>query len=663
MCGIAGLVLWDEAPESWGYTLPGTLRRMSQALAHRGPDDEGFLLATSQRSETAWGPDTPAASRQPLFPWSASQDVDSTQGPFQLAMLHRRLSILDLSPAGHQPMSYAEGRYWLSFNGEIYNYRELRSELQTLGHSFRTQTDTEVLLAAWQRWGPQCLPRLNGMWAFALWDRQQQALYLVRDRFGVKPLYYYLDEFALVFASDTAAIRASGMARLTENETAVTDYLVANQVENRPRGWYKEVVELWPGSYVQIDFQCQCASPVDWYRLPVNTEWDTFRPAEVAEASEQIRGHLEEALSLRLRADVPIGFCLSGGLDSSTIVGAAATVLQKQGVHTRLKAVTALNHSPETDEKDWAEQVVRRYGMDWHLADCLPTGLWEEIRSIIRYQDSPLVGASSYAQYRIMQEAKAQGITILIDGQGGDEVFAGYAPYYRAWLRERKKGGDWAAWAELWKYRKQASTTWSWLLRQEVKERIHWRADNRPWVKDYLYGSVSVPEAPVFDTLNEALAHDMKGPYLKSLLRWEDRNSMAHSIESRTPLADHHPLIEYVYSLPGAWKIHEGASKYLLREAAKPWLPEPIYRRSSKLGLAVPQVRWMKTLQSLIREDIDQLGPQQDRIKTASLLADWDRIWQRGQENELAFVWRVWNYLLWQQVREGRPQVVKGRLP
>jgi asparagine synthase (glutamine-hydrolysing) len=545
MCGICGVVALDRPPET------ETVERMLGELAHRGPDGRG----THEEPGVALG--------------------------------HLRLAIIDLSDAGLQPFASEDGRHRLIHNGEVYNYRELRAELAAKGHRFRSQTDTEVILEAYREWGERCVERFNGMWAFAIWDSLDRRLFVSRDRFGVKPLYYRLAGGRLAFASEPRAFRGEG---LSPNLAAVRDYLEQSYLDHTERTFFAGIESLPPAHNLVFDAD----------GLRIERYWRLEPGEPPADPVAAVRETFLDSIRLHLRSDVPVGTCLSGGIDSSAIaVGVAHVGVPHQ------KTVTAYFEDRGFDERPFAEAVVERTGAEPHWVSFTGEQLVSDLPAIVESQGEPFGSTSITAQWYVMRAAKAAGLKVMLDGQGGDEVLAGYRAAYGYRLADLLAGGRVRELrAELRAFRSQrgarglvaAGTLARPFLpaRLEAIGRARLKGsaslvhrDLRGGLEDRANGSGSMP-----DRLRRYLVL-LQRRGLRELLRYEDRNSMAHSLEARVPFLDHR-LAELLFSLDGSRLIERGRTKAVLREALADLLPEKVRERRDKLGFVTPEGRWLR---------------------------------------------------------------------
>ncbi|HEU0301671.1 MAG TPA: asparagine synthase (glutamine-hydrolyzing) [Longimicrobium sp.] len=611
MCGIS--VLYAPAP----LATAALVRGMTDAVRHRGPDDEGFALFAGGGAEP-WcfgGGDTPAEAfaRPSRY---APRPGAPPHGGF-LALGHRRLSILDVSPAGHQPMCGEDGRLWLVFNGEVYNYLELRDELRALGHRFRTETDSEVILAAYRQWGADCLRRFNGMFALAIADLERRVLFAARDRFGVKPLYGWVSPAGmLALGSEIKQFAALPGWRARLNGQRAYDFLNWRITDHTRETLFDGVFQLRGGELLEVDL----APGMRGEALPFTPgepvearAWYELRPApfegSFEQAAERFRELLVDSVRLRLRADVPVGTCLSGGLDSSSVVCAMELLLRESGGGVQ-KTFSACAREARYDERRWVEEVVRHTRVEPHYVYPGLDTLFDDLPRLAWHQDEPFGSTSIYAQWHVFRLARENGVTVMLDGQGADEQLAGYHVYFAPLFAALLLRGRWGALAREVRgarrvhgygpaaaARMVAPVLVPPALRAAAR-RLGGRTETAPeWLDLERLGAR--PGDPLADRGTTSasvrgLSHaQLTATNLQMLLHWEDRDSMAHSIEARVPFLDYR-LVEFVLGLPDRYKISEGVTKRVLRESMRGLLPEPVRTRMDKLGFVTPEETWVR---------------------------------------------------------------------
>ncbi len=655
MCGITGIFNGNQNVRSeW-------IIGMNNALKHRGPDDEGYLAINTRTRKTYSLTGSESKVKYPRIE-AFNNNVDFLLG-------HRRLSILDLSSLGHQPMSNNDETLWIIHNGEIYNYVELREELRTLGYDFHTNTDTEVLLAAYEEWGENCLNKLNGMWAFVIYDKRRNVLFGSRDRFGVKPFYYYLDSESFAFASEIKSLITIPHINTSVNSKAVFDYFVFNWQENEEEGFFKNIYELQPSHGFNYCLTTKTFKKWEYYSLKYSESWQNYDQNKLKGFTEGIKELVLNAVSLRLRSDVSVGSCLSGGIDSSTIVCIVNEILGNESIAQigeKQRVFTACyDNDKAIDESKWAGLVAESTKTSWYRTFPDSKDFLEDLEDLVYTQDIPFGSTSIYAQYRVMKIAKESNIKVLLDGQGADELFAGYQAYYRSFFAEILKNINISTFVRELKNLDNASITMRLLLTSLAK--LYCARFFPPPIKRYLF-KVNNKEFKYLNTdfwdgnserleslkdkadtsLNHMLHKHINRQSLKSLLRYEDRNSMRFSIEARTPFADDIELIEYVFQIPSVYKIHNGWSKYILRESIKGVIPERIRLRKDKIGFATPEFRWLNEMKNEFKEYITT--DMKEFIDTKKLLDDWDLLINGQVKSGVTTIWRFINFAVWKKV-------------
>jgi asparagine synthase (glutamine-hydrolysing) len=617
---------------------------MSRMLRHRGPDDEGFSLVGPDGTFDLGGRETPGGVLEtglPHLPAERLEDGRTFHGG--VALGHRRLSILDLSVHGHQPMWYRD-RFALVFNGEVYNFVELRRELEALGHRFETATDTEVVLAAHAEWGAACLHRFNGMWGLALLDRQERTLLLARDRFGVKPLYYRFAGGRLAFASEVKAFTALDDWKPGVNLPVLLDFLVWNVSDHRHETFFEGVRQLPGGHLLEIDVAPllggrparleEVPSPRRWYELPP--------PPTVpkVDGAVELRELLADAVRLRLRSDVPVGSCLSGGIDSSSIVGLMSRILAPSG--GRVSTFTATSADRAFDESHWAKAVVEATGSTPVFVTPSPLGLLEDLDGLVWHQDEPFLSTSIYAQWSVFRAARRAGVVVMLDGQGADETLCGYRGFFGAHLASLFRRGSILAWArEVAALRREVGFT---LVRsvgytaaylsaalQGIAARLDRRAyADRGWIHpqhrgafddDAIRRAGGRPGSVRAMSVAQVLTTN-----LPMLLHWEDRNSMAFSVEARVPFLDYR-VVEFALQLDDAEKVGGGVSKSVLRRAMRGVVPAPVLDRRDKMGFVTAEPLWMKRdLTGIFREGLSEATRTLPGILDPSIVSRFDEM-------------------------------------
>lgn len=654
MCGIAGI--FTSTPEQFDTE---SLVAISKSIAHRGPNDEGFLLVDTERKVSRhFHSDTNAASIQV----HQLSELESTK-TFSLALIHRRLSIIDLSPLGHQPMSYDHGKFWIVFNGEIYNYKELRTELEALGHSFQSHCDTEVLLAAYKAWGVDALQHLNGMWAFSIYDVTQNILFCARDRTGVKPFYFVNTDEYFAFASEIKTlVETKGISQKELNHKAIWDYLVWGIIENEENSFWKDVFELKPSHYLIKNLRDGNLQQHKYYNPMYGKSKGAFATDSKQTYVTKIRQKLDTAVQRRLNSDVPVGVSLSGGMDSSAICAIAQIAYQQQ-YGKNISAYTVSFPGYVDDETSHAEKVAQNSKVNWNKVRPEDKISREVLEKMVYYQDLPFLSISLYSHFKLIEKVAADGITVFLEGQGGDELFSGYPHHNIAVLREKIRGMQFKDFWHTLSLHQNCGFSKAYLLKTLAKnilldnfgsktERllINKHAEFKCLNAKFKQEHTQRPTYATYNTqdLHQSLQYDTYGYYLKFLLRATDRTSMAHGVECRTTFADDVELIDYVNSIPSVYKHHEGYPKYLLRKATEDILPESISWRKDKKGFASPERTWLLSILEDFEPYLEQdLSDFFDKKQLLELFEGY----KRNPENYYDMrVWRIINFIVWKKV-------------
>jgi asparagine synthase (glutamine-hydrolysing) len=587
MCGIFGSI----GVEYTARTIRGALLN----LRHRGPDDWGIWTSDADGAKAQR-----LAPRQGSSPWSAENLTDDhwqSLRPASIILGHTRLSILDLNQTGHQPIS-VEGAATLVFNGEIYNYLELRSELIEAGHSFRSSGDTEVVLKAYLEWGPRCLNRLNGFFAFAIWDQRTRQLFAARDRLGKKPFYYFqTEDGGWSFASELKALWAMGGLKPALNREVAARYLALGRLPVDDETFFESIYQLPAGSQLHLK---------PGHRSPeIERYWQPQCSFDRAprEASHQLRQLLEESVRLRYRSDVPVGICLSGGVDSGSLLATSAAVRENIG-QGELHTFTATHEQPQRSEQSDAARMLDLYpGVRSDFLQTTGQASYQDFLEFLRWHDEPLISDGIFNQFRFMREVSARGMKVMLSGQGSDELFLGYPWFIRPhirWLLE--EGNLRAAWGWMSELRRRAGGGWFELLRgiaSELKRSrsvVHKREHAVRWLHrsawDDYCAAAYTSELNLLKQWPEYHAAQIFKGSLVGLLKDEDRNSMGNGIETRLPYLDYQ-LVEWALTLSPSLNLQRNFTKYVVRQAFVDRLPPEILWSKKKQGFYVPIVnRW-----------------------------------------------------------------------
>lgn len=590
MCGIAGILL--NKPNS---VAPVFLKKMTDALAHRGPDAEGF--------------------------WSNEKNT--------VHLGHRRLSIIDLSNNAAQPMPYAGGRYHIVHNGEIYNYVGIKKFLQNKGYSFSSRTDTEVIVAAYDYWKERCLQQFDGMFSFVIWDEKEEQLFAARDRFGEKPFYYYEDHEHFIFASEMKALWKTGIEKNIDRKMML-NYLTLGHVQNcvdREQTFFESVYSLPPAHYLKV-------SPAD-RQSRIKRYWQLNKETRIeiseTDAAEKFTEIFDSSVKRRLRSDVPLGTSLSGGLDSSSVAAsinhlnrispAAEDIANILGNPSgKLQSFSAVFPGFENDESAYINLLTGKLSIKNHQTRPDAAGLIHEFEKLCYHQEEPFQSAGIYAQYKVFELARQHGVKVLLDGQGADEILAGYPRYIHWYLQEVLSRHKLGASRKERKAFLRNEQHFPWDIKNifaaflpshaaiQLEKKEYLKTIHQPDISTELIRSLAGREwegihKPIVTKLNDILYFNTTEMGLEELLRFADRNSMAHGREVRLPFLSHE-LVEFVFSLPSQLKMQGGWTKYLLRKAMDNRLPPEITWRKNKVGFEPPQKMWMQdtAVQEYIRE-------------------------------------------------------------
>ena len=597
MCGITGYICLKNKVNN------KLVCKMNNIIQHRGPDDEGYTLINHHQIINAVGDATVVTLK------GKYQNIKDIPNNYNIILGHRRLSILDLSEKGHQPMQDETGNIHIVFNGEIYNYIEIKKELREKGYKFNTSCDTEVIINAYKEWGTECVNKFNGMWAFALYDNNKSRIFCSRDRFGIKPFYYYYDNEKLLFASEIKQIITDESIKRIANDKVVFNYLFYGKDEYGEETFFNSIYSLPPRHNMEIilDYETNkiTLKKYQYYELK-QKEIQESEKLNINEFSQE----LERSIKYRLRSDIPVGSCLSGGLDSSSIVTRACNILRKEQKNKTFETFTACyDENPDIDERFYSKKVVERSNCKENLVFPNQNNLKDEIEKVIWYQDIPFPTLSIYAQWCVMRKVNEKGIRVLLDGQGGDETLLGYDRYIIFLLKDNLRKCKLIKFLKNYKlYNKNYNLSWIRMIQYLIyfsnshllqyftkhikskkmncinKEFFKKFKKNKDYIKNINFKNC-------FELQKTEICHSNLSP----LLRYEDRNSMAFSIETRVPFLDYQ-LIEKEMQIPLEQKINNGYTKNILRETMKKEMDNEVVFRTNKLGFSVPQKNWIDQL-------------------------------------------------------------------
>lgn len=622
MCGISG-GFWRVE----GGDLRQRLNLSLSMMAHRGPDDHGVQLLHGDSGV--------------------------------VALAHARLSIIDLSSAGHQPMTSSNSRYSMVFNGEIYNYQELRRNLVDCGYVFHSDSDTEVLLNAWAEWGAACLPRLEGMFSFVVYDSFQQCVTAVRDGFGIKPLFYELNEGRFIFASEQAALLALKCEKARPNLQRSYDYLVHGDYDSNEQTFFAGINHLLPGHMLTLyTDRSEVGSVTRWWEPSlIQSSRLTF-----SQAAEALREQFLTNLRLHLRSDVAIGAALSGGIDSSAVVCGMRYIEPDLPINT----FSYIAEGSAVSEEYWVDKVNAYVGAKAHKITATGEQLMDDLDAMIRVQGEPFGSTSIYAQYRVFQLAKASGVTVTLDGQGADELLAGYSGYPghrlmslledKKYLQMHQFARNWSKWPG-----RSYSRALMYLAKELLPDNAFRTARKflgRDFAPDWLNADMLASSGIHLNEQRAVFSPDFKGRRvieqlgkslqsrgLQELLRHGDRNSMKFSVESRVPFLTV-PIANLLLSVDESYLISAtGETKSVFREAMRGIVPDEILSRRDKIGFATPEKTWLLGMAPVIREWL-QGSEKIPFINSKELISSFDNV----VAGRAPFSWQVWrwvNYVRW----------------
>lgn len=625
MCGIAAIVSDEYVDKSY-------IKKMTDVIVHRGPDSEGQESLLDGR----------------------------------VLLGHRRLSILDLSMAGKQPMSYMNGRYWITYNGEVYNYIELRKELEQHGYVFKSDTDTEVVMAAYDFWGKECLHRFNGMWAFVILDTLTKKIFVARDRFGVKPLYYWKSPTGFIaIASEIKQFMVLPAWQYKINGQRSYDYLKWGLTDHTNETLYANVYQLRPGHAMECSLErIDDSWPIyQWYKLSGRKKF----LGDYGTAVDQFLNLFTDAVMLRLRSDVHVGACLSGGLDSSSIVCVINDILKKRNNECLQRTVSACSKTAKYDERKYIDNVlfcrnIKGYYIYPELED-----LFKKVKKITWYQDEPFGSTSIYAQWCVFEMAKYNDLQVILDGQGADEQLAGYhgffAPRFAGLLKSLKL-------IELLREIQACKHIHKYDMLFVLKGVLFELLPNTVYdfLCGYYNGNTAVPtwlDMKKIDaiaknpyivagnkttTIRNLSIAQLTSSNLQMLLHWEDRNSMAHSIETRLPFLDYR-LVEFVLGLPDDYKLSRGVTKKILRDSMKGIIPDAIRWRMDKMGFVTPEEVWVRKNPSSFREYLKLSINVTDGIIKNDIIDYFDAMLEYKRPFDFT-IWRIINFGIWLDSRK-----------
>lgn len=665
MCGISGVI--NNALQNYNSL---DLKAMTNPINHRGPNDVGYLLFDLEGNIHLLGDDdTPQEVYNSQISYKPTNSINQSHCiEFSLAFGHRRLSIIDLSPFGHNPMAYNNGRYWITFNGEIYNYQELKIELIALGHHFISKTDTEVILAAYSEWGIACQDKFNGMWAFCIYDSVTQEIFMSRDRFGIKPLYYWNSPGnSFCFGSEIKQFTFLPGWKSILNRQKCFDYLVYNMTDHSDETMFKGVYHIPPGHYfksavnnIKADVTGKINS-LKWYQPVYKSYSGSFE-----EAAKIFEKHFKNSVKEHLISDVQVGSALSGGLDSTAIVCEINNLLRQEGKENIQKTFSYCASDEKYNEKKWIDQVVNATKVNAHYISLTGEEVFKKTEDLIWFNDEPAQSQSLLACFQVYSSAKSNNVKVLINGQGADEYLSGYGAFTTLrWVLLLKKCRFKKLNYEIINtpgYSKKMFLNTYFKLCYHIVPIIIKRYFSRK-KKEYQallsvisleilqakqlhpYDTIPFKSNSIYDIAQKQLLFDP----LQKYLRYEDRMSMANSIEARVPFLDHR-LVEFSTQLPADFLDGIGEVKKIMLHGLKNILPKVIRDRKDKIGFITSEENWVKEeFTKEFRTMLEQSIGLSKGIITAEALTYFDKV-VKGTVPFSYNYWRLIQFGLWMKI-------------
>jgi asparagine synthase (glutamine-hydrolysing) len=603
MCGIAGVISLNKKIHS-----VSTVKNMTNIMQHRGPDGEGFW--TSEQSDIIFG--------------------------------HRRLSIIDLSDNGAQPL--IRNNYVITYNGEVYNYKELREQLISFGFIFKSACDTEVIINAYIHWGEKCVDYFNGMWAFTIFDPIKNQIFCSRDRYGIKPFYYFITNDQFYFASEIKAFSVLEDWSPRVNKNMAYDFLYNGFVNHTNETFFENIFEMRGGNNLIINFEKSSFSINQYYFI------EKIQPLnELVDENiliEKYRNLFDSAVQLTLRSDVKLGSALSGGIDSSSLVASMNNEFKDQNLPFEQECVAACFNEKDIDESEYVDAVTNKLNINAHKV--YPTFLHFEndFAKLIWHQEEPFPTMSIFAQYCVFEEAAKQNLTVMLNGQGADEILAGYDSFYRPYFTALFKNNIFKGISTLYNYWKLHSRFPIHNIIKNIFKNKFKNNYNKYFNTNY-FNLVTPYIRPIDSTIRNTSFNHLNGYGLHSLLRYEDRNSMTFSIESRVPFLDYR-VVDFGISLPDNIKINNGIRKYILRESFKDILPENIYKRYDKFGFLTPQEVWTKSNSIFFKDELNKAIKNCKSIFSNEVLEAYEK--NITSKEYIYFIWRIVCFNKWVEV-------------
>ena len=601
MCGISGIINKKNSSVK-----KDDIVSMNNLIVHRGPDAEGYFFFEN------------------------------------FAFGHRRLSVIDLSENGNQPMNYNEN-YTITYNGEIYNYIEIRRELKNLGYAFHSESDTEVILASYLQWGTDCVKKFNGMWSFALFDKTKKLIFCSRDRFGVKPFYYTEIDDRFIFGSEIKQLlffHNSNKANLP----ILMDYLIPDFEEHTNSTFFENIYKLEQSHNLIYDLSENTYKIIPYYEIQID---NNLSELDEIDSTRLFSDLLTDSIQLRLRSDVKVGTCLSGGLDSSAIASIASKIYRQNSVQ-KFSAFTAKSTEILTDESHFAKKVAEKADIDWNLTEPTYEEFCSKIDKIIKVQEEPFGGPSIFMQYEVFNKAAENNCTVILDGQGGDEILLGYERYYPSYLLSLPKQKVLKNFIFSSKNSglSKRELLYYWIYFMSPSVRTAFLRHRFRFIKKNFFDMFSkhaiIGSSESYYNILDLQKTEINSLQLPHLLRYEDRNSMAFSIETRLPFLDYR-MVETSLSLNNNFKIRDGWTKYMLRKAIDPIVPKEVTWRKNKLGFNAPENIWLSSYKNNMFKAVEN-------SYIIRRISDFEKL--RGDFSKMNYrvMWRLYNLAKWEEI-------------
>jgi len=601
VCGISGIINKNNC-----RVIQNDIQEMNDLIVHRGPDDEGYYFGNN------------------------------------FAFGHRRLSIIDLSSDGHQPMHYLD-KYTITYNGEVYNYLEIKKELLKYGYQFDSNTDTEVILASYDKWGEECVNKFNGMWAFAIFDKEKNTIFCSRDRFGIKPFYYTEVDGKFLFASEIKQLLRFYNINYV-NKTILGDYLLYGLEEHTNETFFKNIYKLGASCNLIYDLKVHKYKIDKYFKVELNKKLESLSENESIEC---IKNRLYGSISLRLRSDVKVGTCLSGGLDSSSIAAIASKKFQEQ-TDEKFIAIHAKSIEKKTDESHFAQEVAKYCNLDMKIVEPYLEDITNNINEVFYTQEEPFGGPSIFMQYFVMKKAKENNCKVMLDGQGGDETLFGYENYYSVYfaglliklklvqyVKDLLKLPNF----KLSKKRIMINSI-SILMSRSMIDKI-----KKLFGINMLDIKIEIDKKKLgyifdFRTFKQFQIRELAIRNLPHLLKYEDKNSMRHSVETRLPFVDY-KFVQSALSMNDSLKFKNGYLKYILRKVVTNILPKNIVWRTNKFGFEAPTDMWIDSHKD---EMIKKINRSEILKQTINI--------DNNTLKDYKILWRLFSIAVWEEVYE-----------